>query len=281
MRELKPKRMSRKNLILDAIKYLERETGLHSTNIRFGDGYLIDDCKNGICWFCFKEIKGYTFAMWSKDEINVKAYGPEYENAELIFFTQADLTRDKFKPSRSAFKTPMFRWSWKDNDKDYWEVDWNDCGAVDIIKFIIEHKYRAFFIQSYSDWEAWEYVSGWTAFKEYYRTRIREWLNKEKIKRTKNKIVKDIIRKLKNLDYCKFTLSDYHNCYPALHLFIYFKSKKSEDIEEYNKIMDSLEDKYWKYVSFEYMQNAKDFRKFSNSRIKYDGKGETLLWKKI
>lgn len=281
MKEKKLKRMSRRNLALSAIKYLEEETGFHSSNIRFGNGYLVDMYKDSICWFCFKEIPGYTFAMWHKDEFNVKAYGPEYENAELVLFTQADLTRDKFKPSRSSFRAPMFRWTWKDNDKDYWEEGWNDCGGVQMIKFIKEHKYRAFFIQSYSDWDPWEYISGWNAFKEYYKTKFYYWKEDKKEKRTNRRVAKDVINRLKDLEGCRFTLSHYDNCYPQLHLFVYFRSKIDKDIILYNKEMDYLEDTYWKELSIDYIEKAENFKRFANKRIKYDGKGETLIWKKL
>ena len=279
-KEPKLKRMSRRNLILSAIKYLEDETGFHSENIRFGNGYLVDMFKDCICWFCFKEIKGYTFAIWHKDECNPSAFGPEYKNAELILFTQADLTRDKFKPSRSAFKTPMFRWTFKPNDGE-WQEEWNDYGGAAMIKFIKEHKYRAFFIQSYSDWDPWYYVSGWSAFKEYYYTRWYYWNKKRKEKKRNNKVTRYVIKHLKNLNGCRFTISDYHNWYPSLHMFIYFRSKIDKDIILYNKIMDYIEDNFWKELSITYIESAEDFKRFANKRIKYDGKDETLLWKKL
>ena len=279
-KEPKLKRMSRRNLHLSAIKYLEEETGFHATSIKFGDGYLIDDCKDSICWFRFKEIKGYMFAMWHKDEFNMKAYGPEYENAELVLFTQADLTRDKFKPSRSAFKTPMFRWTFKPNDGE-WQEEWNDCGGSDMIRFIKKHKYRAFFIQSFSDWDPWEYISVFNAFKEYYLTKFYYWKEDIKEKLKVRKVSKDIIKRLKNVNGCRFTLSEYNNCYPKLHMFVYFRSKNSEDIILYNRIMDYIEDKYWNDVSISYIDLAEKFKRFANSRIKKDGNGETLLWKKL
>lgn len=277
---MKLKKMSRKNLHLSAIHYLEEETGFHAENIRFGDGYYTDDCKDSICWFRFREIKGYTFAMWHKDEFNIKAYGPEYENAELVLFTQADLTRDKFKPSRSAFKTPMFRWTFKPNDGE-WQEEWNDCGGAVMIKFIKEHKYRAFFIQSYSDWDPWQYISGWNAFKEYYKTKFYYWKADKKEKRINKKVAKDVIKRLKDINGCRFTLSYYNNCYPQLHLFVYFRSKIDKDVILYNKEMDYLEDEYWKELSISYIEKAEDFKRFANKRIKYNGKDETLLWKKL
>lgn len=280
-KEPKLKKMSRRNLALSAIKYLEEETGFHSSNIRFGNGYLVDTYKDSICWFCFKEIPGYTFALWHKDECNPAAFGPDFENAELILFTQADLTRDKFKPSRSSLKTPMFRYTWKDNNKDYWEENWNDCMGASMIKFIKEHKYIAFYIQSFSEWLPWEYVSGWTAFKEYYRTKFYYWNQKRKENITDKKVSKEVVKRLKNIEGCRFTLSKYNNCYPSLHLFVYFKSKIDKDILLYNNEMDYLEDKYWKELSINYVEKASEFNKFSKYRIKNDGKGETLIWKKL
>ena len=277
----KLKRMSRRNLILSAIYYLEKETGFHAYNIRWGDGYIVETGKDVICWFCFKEVKGYTFAIWHKDECSPKNISPEFEDAELIFFTQADITRDKFKPSRSALKTCMFRYTWKDNDKDYWEEDWNDCGASDMVKFIKEHKYRAFFIQSYSDWDPWDYISGFDAFKEYYKTIYYDWKIKTKEKLKIKRISKDIINRLKYINGCRFTLSTYDDTYPELNMFIYFRSKNSDDITKYNEIMNYIEDKYWNYVNINYIDNLEKFKRFYKYRIKNDGKGETLLWKKI
>lgn len=282
MKEVKPKRLSRRKLVESAIQYLEKETGYHSVNIRFGDGYLVDSGKDSVCWFCFKEIPGYTFAFWHKDIWNTKGFGPEFEQAELMLFTQADLTRDKFKPSRSCMKVPMFRYNFKDNNKDYWEETWNGCCGVKMIEFIHDHKYRAFYIQSFSEWLPWEYVSGFSAFIEYYRVRIQDWIEKKKEVYKLKKISKDIIMNLKNIDGLRATLSDYGDCYsPRLHLFVYLKSKLAKDVQEYNKVMDYLEDKYWNSVSIFYLETSKDFKKHLNYREKASGKDETLLWKKI
>lgn len=282
MKDIKPKRLSRRKLMESAIEYLEKKTGYHSTNIRYGNGYLIDTKKDIVCWFEFKEIPGYTFAFWHKDfDWDSEAFGPEYANAELILFTQADITRDKFKPSRSSMKTPMFRWVFKDNFKDCWQEEWNDCGAADMIKFIHNHRYRAFYIQSCSEWEPWEYVSGFTAIKEYYKTIVKDFIEKRKEIHKLNKIARDIVKHLKDIDGVRAVLSDYtHMFSPRLSLFIYFRGK-DDSIVKYNKAMDYLEDKYWNDLSITYLECSAEFKKYLNYREKANGKDEVLIWKKI
>lgn len=282
MKEVKPRKLSRKKLIEEAIAELEKETGFHIINVRFGDGYLVDTTKNGVCWFNVKELPGYRFAFWHKDMYNPQGFGPEYLYSELIMFTQHELTLDKFKPGRSSFRTPLHRYMEKPNNSKEWKESWYNYGAVDIMKFIKAHKYKAFFIQSYDDWDPWDYVSGPVAFKEYYRTRFMNWKydisKKIKIKRISN----DIMCKFNNVGGLRIILADYGECCsPRLHLFIYENKRAPRDKVLINDIISYIEDKYWNDISIFYVEKSEKFKSILKQRQERDGKDEKLIWTKI
>jgi len=279
----KPKKMSNKNLILDAIEDLKSETGFHFYDIKFGNGYFVFDYpKDSICWFKIKEIPGFRFAFWRGDNVNLEYFGPEYKDAELILFTQAELLLDKFKPSNSGLRVPMSRYMMKPTDKD-WETIWSDWGAVQMLKFMKKHRHVAFYYSGFSEVDPYCWVSksrafiyhldtAWYHYKEVFKDYIHRRI-----------VLFDLKRKLSKLNNTNIIISDFgDNWSPRIHVYAYLKWKcEDKDIIAYEEVFNQLEDKYFSDVSFIYIEKAARWKSIENKRIKaHEKEEEVLLWKK-
>lgn len=282
MKDIKPKKLSNKALMDSALNYLKEETKFTFTKIQYGNGYFMFDFgKDTVIWFEVKEIPGFRFALWNAENVNKEGFGPDYKDAELILFTQPLLTIDKFKPSRSAFKVPMFRYMTCD-EHDIWTEDWNDCGGVNMMEFIKKHKYRAFHIAQYSDWEPYDYISGLRALYNYIHTHW-YYFKENKIETYKrNKATRDIIKRLEQLNNIKAVLSDYGDSWsPRLHLFIHeLKGITKDEMSKADEFYNLVEDKYFSEVSFNPIEDGRKMNRIYNDRIKAAEEGEeVLLWK--
>ena len=131
---IKPPKISNLALMQEAINKLQEETGFHFTDIEYGNWYFIKKKKkNSVCHFHIKEIPGFKFALWNSKNVDLNYYGSNYKGAELILFSQAELTLDKFKPSNSCLRAPLGRYTYliKNEDEDF---DWNLYEADAILK---------------------------------------------------------------------------------------------------------------------------------------------------
>lgn len=146
----KPKKLTNRELIEDFLKEFEF-LGYSIENKRYMDGYFIFDYgTDSVCWFNIKGLPGWRFALWNAEGINKKYLATEYgvETAELIFFTQYEKDIDKFKPSRSGFKTAVYRQRYSSSnpgsDKIMQIDEWSSMYyIIDLLDFIKKHPYMA------------------------------------------------------------------------------------------------------------------------------------------
>lgn len=115
-------------------------------DIDYRDGYfLIGFGTNSIVHFHIKECPGWLFAIWWKmPETEAK----DTNVIEGTFFTQYEETLDKFKPSRSEFKSEIGIYF----DEPDEEFSVSCYGAMEIINFIIKEPYLAF-CRDYNSWD--------------------------------------------------------------------------------------------------------------------------------
>ena len=286
MRERKVKKLSNLALMKAAIEDLQKETNFTFTDITYGNGYFVFNFgANTVCHFHIKEIPGFRFALWNANNVNLEGFGAEYKNAELILFSQPELTIDKFKPSRSALKEPLSRYMIKPNDSDSWVEEWSDWGAVQLLQFMKKHKYVAFSIGQQDYYNIYHYQSGFKCFIDYVSTHFYYWKEDLKTKIKLHIISKEVIRKFKKLNNVNVILSDYGECWsPRLHLF--FTCKEDMTDNESNKldiVYNTLLDKYFRDLSIDELDKSK-FNKFLNARIKNHEnpkEDEKLIWKMI
>ena len=287
MKEIKPKRLSRRALIESFLEDLTEKTNTTIEDLKFGNGYFIMEFgKDTVCTFKIKELPDFLFAIWNSNCINKEGFGPEYENSELILFTQPILNIDKFKPSRSAFRVPLSRYIDKPNNSKVYEEHWFDYFAVDMINFMLKHKYRAFCLASNSDVYPWEYISGFKAFITYYNSKLYDFKENIKEKRKLNKTRKDTIKVFSKLNV-KAILSDYGDRFsPRLHIHFYvLKNSTEEDLQLIDHALNYLEDKYFNCLSMSEIEKYSKFKSIAKRKLtlnKNTNKDkETIIWTKI
>lgn len=180
------------------------EFGFHAKDVKFLDGYFIfEHGKDMVVHFHLKECKGWLFAIW---------WDLEDEN-KYEFFAQYEETIDKFKPTASTFvKSDLIYESRLSKLKN--EVKWD---IVPIVSFIKKHPYVAWSYDIGYERDCWNYVTGFEAFKQYWKYRLDEH---KKVKRN-NKLNKKYLRLVKEV--CDGCLINYKiideckngvRCYP-------------------------------------------------------------------
>lgn len=286
MKEVKPKRMSRRNLINSFLDNLSKRANVTILDIKYKSDYFVFNYgKDSICHFRIKELPDFLFAVWKGSNVNLDYYGADFKDAELLFFTQPILTIDKFKPSRSSFLVPSSRRMYLPNNSEEWKEEWEDYSAVQMIDYMLNHKYRAFFKSSCSYWDPWQHVSGFTAFKEYYGTKFYYWKKDKKTKRNIRKITK-VISKILNRLNVKAILSDFGDgYYPRLHLYFHentIASKEESDL--ITNAYNYLEDKFFDKLTIIEIKESSKFKQMLKRRIAFNNSEkceEVILWKKI
>lgn len=253
--EIKNKKVSSENLIRSAIKQIEEDTGFHIIDIQLGDTYfLFKGSKDSICHFRVKEIPGFLFAFWNinrfsnirLDLINgAELWSDVYKissKTELVFFTQYEDYIDKFKPSCSGFVSGIYRQTYRDTEgkREIWRLG----DVPEILQYMKKHPYKARYYSSISGENPSVIceTSGLHCFIDAMRQNkdIKHY-RKEKQKRfekAKRKALK-IARKLKTYSW---SLEDYKNVIPRLHLNIRSKSVNEPGVlyEDLKKQDDKL-----------------------------------------
>ena len=288
-KEPKPKRLSNKALIESALEDLQKETGFHFTDIKFGNGYFIFTFeKNTVCHFHVKELPGFLFAIWNTKNINLEYYDSDCRNAELVLFAQAELTLDKFKPSNSGLRVFMSRYVCKPNDSEDYIEEWDDLNAIRLLKYMKKYKLRAFYYSQFSHIAFYDYVPNYKILEEYIHTRWYYFKDKLKYKLKRFRLKHLIVRRFKNLRNTRCMLIDKGPSWsPRLDLVLYENRHVSNirpDLDnKLQKIYDLLEEKYYMDVSLMYTDSKKKFKKITNFHLKnkHADDEEVILWMKL
>ena len=279
------RKLTNKHLIEDFMKDLKKNTGFNFYDIHFKDGYFVMEYgKDSICHFKIKEIPGFLFAIWLSCNCKLKEYGHGFIDAELYLFSQPILTLDKFKPTRCALLEPACRNLVKPNGAKRWEEEWMDYGAIQMLKFMKKHRYIAYHIGKNDYYEEWDRISGFGAFIEYLSDKFYYFRKDLKRDIQAKRAGKDVVKRLKKLDFCRTVVTDDKDPYNARINVIYYEPRDitEEQDKASQELYDYIDEKYWHVVDFHCIDKAEDFRRIAGymlTRVK--NKKEVLLWKKV
>lgn len=268
MSKAKPTKVSNKNLILDAIKALEEETGFHFIDVEFGDTYFIaTGPKDSICHFHIKEIPKFKFALWNTCRFDSIKYEMENDlqlwsdyysvnsNSELIFFSQYERDLDKFKPSYSDNVQGIYRTAWYEKsvetNRRIKKEEWYLADIPDILNWMHKHPIKAYVYSGYAN-NIWDEISNIRVLKTYINSNIGHYKYKFKRKHEVNKdlkAAKRLIKKLKTMDYL---LIKKDHCYPELELRLRVQTGSRHDwyVKDVERI-SKFQDKYRSHLSIE------------------------------
>ena len=266
--EVKPARISNKNLIKSALLQIEEETDFHIIDVEFGDTcFFFKGPKDSICHFHIKEIPGFKFAFWNTKrfdslkealESNNTLWSDSYRissESELVFFTQYERNIDKFKPSYSSFLQGAYRQAWYEinsNNKRIKKEEWYLDDIPDILKFMHKHPIKSYIYSGYGKDKIYYEVSNFRALRIYIKdlkyhiqSSLKQWFElKYHIS-----IAKKLVKKLKTMDYIVIERDGWS---PKIEVRLAVqKEASSEDFEKDVNIIDKFDDKYFNKISIE------------------------------
>lgn len=200
--------------------------------------------------------------MWSTDrfdnieeQVKEKGLGNTWADhlhisplSELVFFCQYERDLDKFKPTNSGFVTGLYRED--KNDNSSWNIIYD---LEDILKFMKEHKYRAYMYSGMCTPNVYWYKSGFECFRAY----IRDWIGyykcsfrERKNYRKQRSACLKLAKKLKQYDVLVVDRGD--NWYPRLRVVAQRRNLivDGEDKRE-EQFCDKFDAKYYNNISLE------------------------------
>ena len=282
--------ISNLELMNQALKTLQEDTGFHFKNIKFGDGYFIFSYeKNTVCHFEIQEIPGFLFGLWNTKNVDVNYYDSTYRDAELILFSQAKITLDKFKPSNCALRAPLGRYRYlvkPDNNN----IEWSNYNAEALLKYIKNHRLEAYYKSNFSDWDVNIAFNTFDLIIDFIKTRLYKLKDYIKTKFDEYKIRYITKKLLSNLKVKAFLIDEGECVSPRLDLAILPDETFTEsDYSNLYTILDMFDEKYFSILSVHYDDYSKDWKKRYLKRIKYLKKeinrgelgGTRILWEKI
>lgn len=277
-----PRKLSRQALMLSAMDAIVKETRAHITNIEYGKGSIFDYGKNAVCHFKIKECKGWRFAFWISEI--TETY--KERNPELVFFCTPELTIDKFKPSRAAFSSYLKRFTFKPNESDKWETCWDLGNTIEIIEYIRKHPHKAFYYGSnlfpqyiYNEVSIFHILKSNISFKTrtYYK-----FLKTSLKKIIMTKKICHLIKKIKNINAMLIDdAPDFQEEFIQCVLDVYInKSATDEDINNYEDLLEYLNDKYYGDIMINERPTKESYIKVRNYYIKNQNKtgSSKILW---
>lgn len=150
-------------------KVLE-EFGFHAIDAKHLEGYFIfEHGDDMVVHFRIKECKGWLFGIW---------WDLEDEN-KYEFFAQYEESIDKFKPTASTFVKENLEYINKINELRR-EIKWD---VLPIIKFIRNHPYVAWCYDVGYIRDCWDYVTGFEAFRRYWKHKWDSYRRKRTVAR--------------------------------------------------------------------------------------------------
>lgn len=286
---IKPPRISNLALMQEAINKLQEETGFHFKNIKFGNGYFIFSYeKNTVCHFEIQEIPGFLFGLWNTKNVDLNYYEPNYKGAELILFSQAKITLDKFKPSNSCLRAPLSRYTYliKNENEDF---DWSLYEAVNLLKFIKKHRLKAYYRSDFSDWCSYNTASNFEIIRDYLSIRFTK-LRKFICSYIKRKWLSFQLFSIFNRFNVRAILVDQGDCWsPRLDLNILpYEDTTPEEYDIIDAVIDDIYEKHINDVTIFFDYYSKEYRKRYFNWVKHVRKLEKdkeedykILWEKI
>ena len=260
-------KLSNKELIENAFKQIEQETGFHIIDKKYLDGYFVfTGSKDSVCHFRIKEIPRFLFGVWTIDHFdNIKEQINEGKTtwadiyridskSDLVFFAQYERELDKFKPSRSGFVAGAYRIAYESNfnsDEIRYIEEWEMRELIDILRYMKKHPIKSYYYVMNQINYIWDSVSGLAILREF----IRDWFGyhkhslKKKIKL--NKTIRKSLKLAKKIKNSFVSIEDYgENWYPRIH--IHLRKRDILNLDMYNKeqtLIDEFEEEYWNDVS--------------------------------
>lgn len=200
------------------------------TDVSFGDGYFIFSMgTNSVVHFHVEEAPGWLFGLWwasQEDKTNETEEKVYYrDRIEFDFFAQYEDEIDKFKPTASMWAKSGIYWLEKEDN------DWDLLDCANIVKFIIEHPYLAWYRDMHYTNFNYEHIPEDFAEREYRRY----VLKKEEEKRIKMINDQAMIDALKYVagpmleDGTAIILDSGANCSPRYELCILNKEDPEKD----------------------------------------------------
>ena len=255
------KKLNNQELILDLFKELGDRLNYTIIDPVFKDAYyFLEDAPYSICNFKIKELPGYLFGVWNTDRMDKKYVETEYNNAELVLFTDYIECINKFKPSGAGFVTPLHREVWYTNDDKRVE-EWWFYELKDKLNYMKKHKYKSYYHITRSNDGIWNEISGLQALKIFYTDAYSRWYYETK-KNLENKIAAaKAVRVAKKLKATNIIITDEsYDTYPGIRIDC--RRKNVVDLDQLNKddeLIANIEDKLFKEATVQYWEKFIDY----------------------
>lgn len=234
--------------------------------------------KFSICTFDIEEIPEFKFGLWKLSNIQnpESSYGPKYKDMEYILFSQAKLTLDKFKPSRSSLRVPVGRIIQTEviDSEQGLRTEENEVvytyEANRLFNFIKHNKAKAFYISGYSDFDYLDNISYMRALSNYIHTHLYYFKNDIKNLIKLNFIKNYIKLHLFNKNVRCALIDKGDNISPRLDLLILLPYNKENTSEYYklddylDRFMEKMDKKFFMEVDItcKYSNEVKDYEKY-------------------